>query len=74
MSKEVKQLTWLHFKLCLPCTRFFFFSKARTSRASQKVAEDLATACIKGIKSEVRTAHAEMVETIQSSDEPDEGI
>ena len=29
MSKEVKQLTWLHFKLCLPCTRMLFSFKSQ---------------------------------------------
>ena len=36
---------------------------------SKKVAEDLTAACVKSVKkSEVQKAHAEMVETIQSSD------
>ena len=34
----------------------------------QKVAEDLATACVKSVKSEVQKAHAETFETVQSSD------
>ena len=39
MSKEVKHLTWLHFKLCLSCTRLFFFFplRARTSRMSLEI-------------------------------------
>ena len=34
----------------------------------QKVAEDLTTACVESVKSEVQKAHAETFETVQSSD------
>ena len=46
----------------------FFHQEPDLLECLQKVAEDLATACVKSAKSEVQKAHAEMVETIQSSD------
>ena len=46
----------------------FFHQEPELLECLQKVAEDLTTACVKSAKSEVQKAHAEMVETIQSSD------
>ena len=46
----------------------FFHQEPELLECLQKVAEDLATACVKSTKSEAQKVHAEMVETIQSSD------
>ena len=59
MSKEAKQLTWFAIY-----QNPFFRRESEFLERLQKVAEDLATACVKSAKSEVQKAHAEMVETI----------
>ena len=46
----------------------FFLQEPEFLERLQKVAEDLAMACVKGVKSEVQKAHAKMVEIIQSAD------
>ena len=42
----------------------FFPSRAKIIERLQKVAEDLAKACVKSVKSGVQKAYVEMVETI----------
>ena len=46
----------------------FFYQEPEFLKHFQKVIEDLTKACVKSVKSEVQKAHAEMVETIQSSE------
>ena len=46
----------------------FFHQEPQFLKRLLEVAEVLATACVKSVKCEVQRAHAEMVETIQSSD------
>ena len=59
MSKEAKQLTWFAIY-----QNPFFHQGSEFLERLQKDAEDLATACVKSVKSEVQKANAEIVETI----------
>ena len=50
------------------CQNAIFHQELECLERVQKVAEDLATACVKSVKSAVQKAHAEIAETIQSKD------